>query len=77
MVVTDTRRAGLADLVREWFPLCVDVIVRAPEDDRRRSAEAVAGRQPGELFRAYLDTTDLADPRVPAAFDELLEEVSS
>ncbi|HEX4902365.1 MAG TPA: exonuclease SbcCD subunit D [Acidimicrobiales bacterium] len=77
VVVTDTRRAGLADLVREWFPLCVDVIVRAPDDDRRRPAEAVAGRQPGELFRSYLATTDLADPRVAATFDELLEEVTS
>jgi len=77
VVVTDTRRAGLADLVREWFPHCVDVVVRAPDEERRRAAEPVAGRQPGELFRAYLATTDLADERVPAAFDELLEEVGS
>lgn len=78
VIVTDTRRAGLADLVREWFPHCVDVIVRAPDEERgQRQRAPVAGRAPGELFRSYLATTDLADPRVPAAFDELLEEVTS
>lgn len=77
VVVTDTRRAGLADQVREWFPHCVDVIVRAPEDTVGRAHAPVVGRQPGELFRTYLGTTDLTDDRVPAAFDELLEEVTS
>ena len=77
IVVDDTRRAGLADQVREWFPHCVDVVVRSPEEVAARATAPVAGRQPGELFRAYLDTTDLTDPRVPAAFDELLEEVTS
>lgn len=78
VVVDGPRRAGLADQVREWFPHCVDVSVRAPDDDPAtvRGRESVVGREPGELFRAYLDTTDLDDPRVPAAFDELLEEVS-
>jgi len=79
IVVEDARRAGLADLVRGWFPHCVDVVVRPPEEEavRRAASASVAGRQPGELFRAYLATTDLDDPRVPAAFDELLEEVTS
>lgn len=78
IVVDGQRRAGLADQVREWFPHCVDVAVRAPDDETAptRRAESVAGREPGELFRTYLDTTDLDDERVPAAFDELLEEVS-
>jgi len=79
VVVTDARRAGLADLVRAWFPDCVDVVVRPPDEvgTATRVPTSTAGRQPGELFRAYLDTTDLVDPRVPAAFDELLEEVTS
>lgn len=78
VVVTDTRRAGLSDQVREWFPHCVDVVVRAPDDDSARPEPApIAGRAPGELFRAYLETTDLTDDRVAAAFDELLDEVTS
>jgi exonuclease SbcD len=78
VVVTDTRRAGMADLVRGWFPDCVDVVVRAPDEEAPvRGDTAVAGRDPGELFRAYLDTTDLDDPRVPGAFDQLLEEVTA
>ena len=77
VVVTDTRRAGLADQIREWFPHCVDVIVRAPDEAAVPTHAPVVGRDPGELFRAYLETTDLTDSRVPAAFDELLEEVTS
>jgi exonuclease SbcD len=77
VVVTDTRRAGMADQVREWFEHCVDVIVRAPDDQVARQRTPVAGREPGELFRAYLDTTDLADDRVAATFDELVEEVTA
>jgi len=77
VVVDDTRRAGLADQVREWFPHCVDVIVRTPQDSPERTHAPVVGRAPGELFRTYLGTTDLADDRVPAAFDDLLEEVTS
>lgn len=75
--VDGTRRAGLAELVREWFPHCVDVVVRSPAEAAAPGAVSVAGRQPGELFRAYLDTTDLDDPRVAGAFDDLLEEVST
>ncbi|MFP5321148.1 MAG: exonuclease SbcCD subunit D [Acidimicrobiia bacterium] len=80
VVVNDSRRAGLADMVRSWYPHCVDVVVRPPDEaspSAARTGEPVVGRQPGELFRAYLDTTDLTDPRVAAAFDELLEEVAS
>ena len=77
VIVNDARRAGLADQIREWFPHCVDVVVRAPEDRVVRPHAPVVGREPGELFRTYLDTTDLTDDRVPAAFDALLEEVTS
>lgn len=76
IVVTDRRRAGLADEVRTLFPHCVDVLVQAPDDPPARPAAAVAGRSPGELFRSYLDVADVDDPRLPVAFDELLEEVA-
>lgn len=77
VVVTDTRRAGLADEVREWFPHCVDVIVRTPDEPDTVARPPVSGRSPSELFRAYLRAGDVDDPRLPGAFDELLEEVSS
>jgi len=75
IVVTDRRRAGLADEVRALFPHCVDVLVQAPEDAATPAHAPVAGRSPGELFRSYLEVADLDDPRLPVAFDELLEEV--
>lgn len=77
IVVTDRRRAGLADEVRALFPHCVDVLVQSPEDTAAPTHAPVAGRSPGELFRSYLDVADLDDPRLPVAFDELLEEVGS
>ena len=77
IVVTDRRRAGLADEVRALVPHCVDVLVQSPEDTAAPSHVPVAGRSPGALFRSYLDVTDLDDPQLPVAFDELLEEVTS
>jgi DNA repair protein SbcD/Mre11 len=77
IVVTDRRRAGLADEVRTLFPHCVDVLVQSPQDTATPAHAPVAGRSPGELFRSYLDVADLDDPRLPVAFDELLEEVGS
>ncbi|HAS12739.1 MAG TPA: exonuclease sbcCD subunit D, partial [Acidimicrobiaceae bacterium] len=77
IVVTDRRRAGMADEVRALFPHCVDVLVQSPEDPATPTHAPVAGRSPSELFRSYLDVADLDDPRLPVAFDELLEEVGS
>jgi len=77
IVVTDRRRAGMADEVRALFPHCVDVLVQSPEDPAAPTHAPVAGRSPSELFRSYLDVADLDDPRLPVAFDELLEEVGS
>jgi len=76
IIVTDHRRAGLADEVRSAFPHCVDVLVRTPDEQRAVAPVRVAGRSPAELFRTYLATTDVADPRLAEAFDELLEEVA-
>lgn len=77
IVVTDRRRARMADEVRSLFPHCVDVLVQSPEDPAAPTHAPVAGRSPSELFRSYLDVADLDDPRLLAAFDELLEEVGS
>jgi exonuclease SbcD len=77
IVVTERRRAGLADEVRGLFPHCVDVLVQSPDDPAAATHAPVAGRSPGELFRSYAQVAGLADPRLVAAFDELLEEVAS
>ena len=77
IVVTDRRRAGLADEVRALFPHCVDVLVQSPDDTPVAARAPVAGRSPSQLFQGYLEAAGVDDPRLPAAFDELLEEVGS
>ena len=77
VVVTERRRAGLADEVRSLFPHCVDVLVQSPDEAVAATHAPVAGRSPGELFRSYLGASDLDDARLVSAFDELLEEVGS
>jgi DNA repair protein SbcD/Mre11 len=76
VVVTDSRRAGLADQVRTWFDHAVDVVVRPPgtrsTSRRRRPADAT----PTELFQAYLAEADVVDHRLVPAFETLLEEVT-
>ena len=68
--------AGLADEVRERLPAAVEVVL-APRD-----AEASApvdhdrlGRTPQVLFREYLAERDVADDRMVALFDELVDEL--
>ncbi|HEY1117978.1 MAG TPA: exonuclease SbcCD subunit D [Acidimicrobiales bacterium] len=77
VVVTERRRAGLADEVRALFPHCVDVLVQSPDDAVAAAHVSVAGRSPGELFRSYAQVAGLDDVRLVAAFDELLEEIGS
>lgn len=77
VVVTERRRAGLADEVRALFPHCVDVLVQSPDDAVAAPHVSVAGRSPGELFRSYAQVAGLDDVRLVAAFDELLEEIGS
>ena len=72
VIATDTRRAGLADELRAWFPRAVDVRVEAPERARRRAARPTDA-SPHDLFAAYLDDCEVDDERVLAAFDELLD----
>ena len=77
IVVTDTRRAGLAEEVRSWFPQAVDVVVRAPDRDRPERAHRPDVSSPSELFAAYLAGAGLDDPRLLPAFEALLDEVSA
>ena len=75
VVVRGDRRAGLADLVREWFPHAVDVGVEAPADETLDRPERGLGRSPHELFAEYLTERGATDERVLALFDELLDGI--
>ena len=78
VVVTDARRAGLADEVRSWFPHAVDVVVRPLEAaDARTTSRTRDGSTPSELFSAYLADSSVDDPRLLPAFEALLDEVTT
>jgi DNA repair protein SbcD/Mre11 len=78
IVVRGERRAGLADLVREWFPHAVDVAVEATADDTLvRPQSRGLTRSPHELFTEYLTDRGATDERVLALFDELLDVTTS
>ncbi len=79
VIVTDRRRAGLAEQVRAWHPHAVDVLVEAPEDDADGSARRPrrAGASPRELFAAFLEDRGVEDARLVPAFDALLDEVGA
>jgi exonuclease SbcD len=77
VVVTDTRRAGLAEDLRSWFPHAVDVVVRIPDRERPGRAARSDGSSPAELFAAYLTEAGVDDPRLLPAFEALLDEVSA
>lgn len=78
--LTEPRRAGLADEVRdavgergEWV---VDVIVESEERRRRRSERRLEGRSPHELFATFCAERGLDDERVASLFSELYEEAT-
>ena len=77
IVVTDTRRAGLNDEVRRWFPHAVDVIVRVPDTEQPARTHRGDASSPTELFTAYLADVGVDDPRLVPAFEALLDEVAS
>lgn len=78
VIIAGEPRAGLAEQVREWFPLAVDVSIERPDDMGRtgHSRPPVRlGRPPRELFAEYLAERGADDPRILALFDQLWEEV--
>ena len=78
VIVRGQRRAGLADLVREWFPEAVDVAMEAVEPATSTPAQTRGlNRSPQELFAEYLAERGANDERVVALFDELLDVVAS
>lgn len=77
VVVTDARRAGLAEEIRSWFEHAVDVVVRVPDTDRPARTPRPDDATPGDLFAAYLADAGVEDPRLLPAFEELLDRVTS
>lgn len=76
IVVTDTRRAGLADDIREMFPFAVDVAVEAVEGDRRSRMPRPSDASPSDLLAAYLADVGVDDDRLIPAFEALLDEAT-
>lgn len=76
VIVIDNRTADLAERIRSWLPNTVDVIVRPPDDEptRRSPRPDRSGASPRELFGGFLDEQNVADERLLAAFDALLDE---
>jgi DNA repair protein SbcD/Mre11 len=82
LVLEEKARAGLADEARERFPGAVEVVLAARDEDEEEARTPVSGADrldttPNELFRRYLDDQEVDDRRLPALFDELIDEALS
>ena len=81
IIVTDTRRAGLADEVRSWFDggeaRVVDVQVRSVDDETTIASRRPDNATPSELFSLYLAERGVDDDRLVRAFDDLLDDLTS
>jgi exonuclease SbcD len=80
VVLAEPGRAGLGDLVRDKLPNALEVML---DDDHRPRPGARdgdrhsrVGRSPVELFSDYLSEQNIDDPRIPAMFAELLDEIT-
>lgn len=79
LVLDEPARVGLADEVRAAVPSAVDVVL-APRDGDDGSAARTADpdrlrRTPRDLFGEYLREADVADERLLALFDEIVDEL--
>lgn len=75
VVVTDTRRAGLADEIRSWFEHAVDVVVRVPEAGTPARSSRPTDATPAQLYGAYLSEAGVDDARLVPAFEALLDQL--
>jgi exonuclease SbcD len=80
VVLAESARAGLGDLVREKLPHTLEVMLddahRPRPGARDKDQPTRIGRGPVELFGDYLSEQNVDDPRITAMFAELLEEVT-
>ena len=77
VIVTDTRRAGLADEIRSWFEHVVDVQVRVPDDEIAPTTRRPDNASPSELFGLYLAERGVDDARLVPAFEALLDDLTT
>lgn len=71
----ESARAGLAEQVRSILPEAVEVRLVAPAAAGETDYPRRLGRDPGELFREYLQVRKVDDRRLEVLFDELAAEV--
>jgi DNA repair protein SbcD/Mre11 len=80
VILAEPARAGLGDLVRDKLPNVLEVQLddahRPQPGGRSGTRPRRAGRGPGQLFGDYLAEQKIDDPRVPAMFAALLEEIT-
>ena len=80
VVLAEPGRAGLGDLVREKLPDTLEVMLddthRPRPGARDGDRPSRVGRSPQELFSDYLSEQNIDDPRIPAMFAQLLDEVT-
>ena len=74
VVLSGPVPAGAAEELRARLGDGVVDVRLDRREQRGTRAEERVGRPPAELFRAYLAAREVADPRVPALFDTLLEQ---
>ena len=77
VIVEESPSPGLAEDIREQFPLAVDVIVEGPESEGTPGDAvdpASLRGDPGALFRRYLEERGIEGDELAALFDELLED---
>jgi exonuclease SbcD len=79
VILAESARAGLGDLVREKLPNALEVQLdeaHRPHPGTHGDKPSRAGRSPLQLFDDYLAEQDVADERVERMFAELLEEMT-
>jgi exonuclease SbcD len=74
VILEEKARTGLAEEVRGLLPGAVEIRLAEPDTGPEPAAPRRLGREPGELFREYLQHRDIADPPLVDLFDELLAE---
>ncbi len=79
VILAESARAGLGDLVREKLPNALEVQlddVHRPRPGTHGDRPSRAGRSPLQLFGDYLAEQNVADQRVERMFAELLEDMT-
>jgi DNA repair protein SbcD/Mre11 len=80
VILAESARAGLGDLVREKLPNALEVQLDEAHRPRPGASggerPSRAGRPPLQLFGDYLKEQDVADERVERMFAELLEQMT-